>query len=115
MISLQHPEILEHLKLLDYGLQPVFMRDTNSFSLIIKAPKEVILTARTENKFKVYLIKDKAEPPSLLGLMTAFFDDHDEPLVISSPMLKEDRLMEDLAKLFTQETFNLYFFDENNR
>lgn len=115
MISLQHPEILEHLKLLDYGLLPVFMRSKNVYSLIIKAPKEVILTARNNNEFKIYLLKDTPSSIYSLGLITAFFDDHDEPLVITSPMHKEDQLMKDLVKLLMQDSFDLYFFDENNR
>jgi len=115
MLSLKYPEILPHLQLLDYGLQPVRIKTEDRISLIIKATKEVILTARNKNKFKVYLVKEQTDSSCSLGLVTAFFDDHDEPLVVMTPMHKEDELMKDLVKLFTQDSFDLYFFDENNR
>ncbi|GAB7550523.1 hypothetical protein NRB_00170 [Novosphingobium sp. 11B] len=85
MFSLDHPEILSHLGQLIYGFQPVQFPG-GRFSLIIKAGKEFILTAHINNGFKIYLVPDIAVPGQSLGLMTAFFDGYDEPLVLFTPL-----------------------------
>lgn len=115
MISIRYPLILHHLQKLDYGLQPVYMPLEDKFILIIKAPKEVILTARMNNEIKVYLIADDSTTASHVGLITAFFDDHDEPLVIKTYLFKGDEMPRDISLLLAQNKFALYFFDEHNR
>ena len=82
LLSIEHPELLPHLKTLGYGLQPVRHRATGRYSLVVKVTKEMILTARLNGEFKVYLLGNDQGPPSHLGLITAFFDDPDEPLTI---------------------------------
>lgn len=115
MISIRYPLILQHLQRLDYGLQPVYIPDEDKFVLIIKASKEVILTARINNEVKVYLIDDNSTSASHVGLITAFFDDHDEPLVIKTPLFKGDEMLRDISLVLAQNKFELYFFDEHNR
>ena len=115
MISIRYPLILQHLQRLDYGLQPVHLPNEDKFILIIKAPKEVILTARTNNEIKVYLIDDNSTSASHIGLIAAFFDDHDEPLVIKTPLFKGDEMLRDISLVLAQNKFDLYFFDEHNR
>jgi hypothetical protein len=114
MFSLNHPEILSHLGKLAYGYQPVRMPD-GSFSLIVKAGKEIILTARLNNGFKIYLVPDVTTPGQSLGFISAFFDDHDEPLVMFTPLYGGDALLFDLAKTLTQDRLKLLFFDEHDR
>ena len=115
MISIRYPLILQHLQKLDYGLLPIYMPDEDKFILIIKAPKEVILTARINNEIKVYLVDDNSTSASHVGLITAFFDDHDEPLVIKTPLFKGDEMLRDISLVLAQNKFELYFFDEHNR
>ena len=114
MFSIDHPEILSHLGQLIYGFQPVQFPD-GRFCLIIKAGKEFILTARVNNGFKIYLVPDLAVPDRSLGFMTAFFDDHDEPLVLFSPLYAGDDMLRDLAGALSQVSFDLFFFDEHDR
>lgn len=114
MFSLDHPEILSHLGQLIYGFQPVQFPD-GRFCLIIKAGKEFILTARVNNGFKIYLVPDLAVPGQSLGFMTAFFDDHDEPLVLFTPLYAGDDMLRDLAGALSQDSFDLFFFDEHDR
>lgn len=114
MFSLDHPEILSHLGQLIYGFQPVQFPD-GRFCLIIKAGKEFILTARINNGFKIYLVPDMAVPGQSLGFMTAFFDDHDEPLVLFTPLYAGDDMVRDLAGALSQDSFDLFFFDEHDR
>ena len=115
MISIRYPLIIQHLQNLDYGLQPVYIPNENKFILIIKATKEVILTARFNNEIKIYLVEDNSTSASHVGLITAFFDDHDEPLVLKTPLFKGDDLLRDISLVLMQNWFELYFFDEHDR
>ena len=73
------------------------------------------MAARVDGGFGMYLAPDSAHPPKLLGVITAFFDDPDEPLVLFTPMAASDELHCGLAALFRQRTFDAVFLDENNR
>jgi hypothetical protein len=115
LLSIEHPSLLPHLKQLGYGLLPVAMTANERFALVIKATKEAILTARLNNEIKVYLLGDNSGRTSHIGFITAFFDDHDEPIVLKSPQFSGDEFLRDLGQLFCQEEFDLYFFDEHDR
>ncbi len=114
MLSVLHPDILYHLRDFDYGLMPIYLTKENKYILVIKATKEVILTVSTNNSFKVYLIKNASKGASHLGMVTAFFDDHDEPLIIRTLLSSNDEMLKGITNLFSQEKFEAYFFDENN-
>ena len=115
MISMRYPQILQFLKIFDYGLLPIFDPEHARHALVIKATKEVILTARENNNFQVYLIADSTRPWFHLGLVTAFFDDHDQPLVIKSLLCSDDDLLDAISRVLSQKEFDVYFFDEQNR
>lgn len=115
LFSINHPELLPHLKILGYGLMPVLHAGAQRYSLVMKVTKEMILTARLNGEFKVYLLRDKAPPRSYLGIITAFFDDPDEPLTIKSPQFMESDLLVRLTGLLCQTEFDIYFFDEHDR
>ncbi|MBV1909322.1 MAG: hypothetical protein KUG78_08365 [Kangiellaceae bacterium] len=114
MLSILHPEIMHYLQDFDYGLMPIYLPKEDKSILVIKTTKEGILTVSTNNAFKVYLIKNSVQSASYLGLVTAFFDDHDEPLTITTPLFSDDEMLTDITRLFSQESFDVYFFDENN-
>lgn len=115
LLSIEHPELLPHLKTLGYGLLPVFHRGDQRHLLVVKVTKEMILTARLNGEFKIYLLGDDQGPGSHLGLISAFFDDPDEPLTIKSPQFEGDELLKDLTSLLSQDEFEVYFFDEQDR
>jgi len=98
-----------------YGLLPLHFVGTDRFALIVKTTKEAILTARLNQEMKLYLVPDGAKGACSLGLITAFFDDHDEPLVLFTPMYTDDQLQIDLVGVLSQPAFDLFFFDENHR
>ncbi|WP_258198525.1 hypothetical protein [Pseudomonas entomophila] len=81
--------------------------------LIIKASKETILTAKVNGEFKFYLAPVQIGGKSCLAVITAFFDDPDNPLTILSPLIVSERLPQDLERL--PDAFNVCFFDEQNR
>lgn len=114
MLTIEHPEILPQLALLQYGLWP-FKGPDGGVGLIVKAPKEAILASRLNDGFKIYLLEDHTGERSHLGLITAFFDDHDEPLVIKSLQYAGDAHLTDLTALMSQPEFNVHFFDEHDR
>lgn len=114
MISILYPEIIRHIQAFDYGLMPVYLPKEEKFILIIKATKEGILTAGINNSFKIYMIKDNSHDELYLGLVIGFFDDEDEPLTIITPLFSDDQMLTDIRCLLLQESFSVYFFDENN-
>jgi len=111
MLSILYPEIIKWLKDLDYGLMPIHLPKENKYVLIIKATKEIILTAKVNNEFGLYVLNDPDQPSKCLGLISAFFDDHDEPLTLTTPLSTKN---ESLIDFFLQDNFAVYFFDENN-
>lgn len=115
MFTLEFPSIIGHLRQLGYGLQPVRVPPDGHFILIIKMSKEAILTARLNQQIKIYLVPDVSKQGESLGLITAFFDDHDEPITLTTPLFNGDELLRDLVVLLSQEAFDLYFFDEHDR
>lgn len=114
MLTLHHPAIFRSVLGYPVGLFPARQEETGKLLLIAKIPKEYILAARMKGGFSFYL----APLPSTLGLTvalaTAFFDDHDEPLVVKTPLFDEP-LGKDLLELLTYGEFEIYFFDEHSR
>jgi hypothetical protein len=114
MLSIEHPAIVAGLRQFRYGLMPVGVAGGEQF-LIVKVGKEAILAARLKAGFKIYLLADGAGAASHLGVVAAFFDDHDEPIIITTALFDADDLTRDIAAALTQPEFNVYFFDEHDR
>lgn len=115
LLSIQYPHITAFIETVGYGLVPLYSAERGKFLLVIKASKEVILTARLNRRFDIYVLDDPVGPHSHLCFVTAFFDDHDEPLRIVTPQFEGDAMSTELRKLLSQDEFDVYFFDENNR
>ncbi len=113
ILTLNNPGIHSELAKLQWGLKPM-RRLNREVLLIIKCPKEMILTAKIRRGFRFYLVPIQVESLQTYGLVTAFFDDHDEPLTIRSPLV-EDEMAADIFELLSLEKFEVYFFDEHNR
>jgi hypothetical protein len=115
LFSIQHPSIISCLQELEYGLQPVFVKSEGVFSLLVKTTQEMILTARLNQQFKIYLVPQQNMSNISLGIISAFFDDLDEPLVLFTPLCEDYDWLIDLRTVLGQESFDLYFFDEHDR
>src|SRR5690349_21732219 len=112
MLSIHYPHLMSHLQLFRYGLMPIVTPEGERF-LIIKATKEGILAAREKNGFRVYLLSEN--PEQFLGLVTAFFDDHDQPLTVMTALFDGDEMTGDIETVLSQPEFKVYFVDEQNR
>ena len=88
-LTLNNPGIISELANLQVGLMPMRRRNGNLL-LIIKCSKEMILTAKIRKGFRFYLAPIQIESLQTYGLITAFFDDHDEPLTIRTPLVEEE-------------------------
>jgi hypothetical protein len=113
MLTIDHPNSLVALGMLNYGLQPFRNMASGRYLLAIKLNKEAILAARVNQGFRLYVVP--AGLRSTVGLISAFFDDHDEPYTLRTPLIDGDDLARDLVNLISQENFEIYLFDEHNR
>jgi len=100
---------------LPIGLLPLFFDyDDNRPKLVIKAPKEAILAAKFNRGLKIYVAPILLQDKRTVGLVTAFFDDEDEPLITSSPLFAEPGTQQ-LCQLLLCDAIDVHLFDENNR
>ena len=96
------------------GLLPIRRVGDSRVILVVKASREVAQTARLRGRFRFYLVPVHAGGVATYGLVTAFFDDNDEPLVIWTPLVNEE-IPRDLVRLLSSDSFSVHFFDEHNR
>ncbi|NOZ10400.1 MAG: hypothetical protein GXP09_05100 [Gammaproteobacteria bacterium] len=96
------------------GILPLCLADEECPIFIVKAPKEYILAAKINASLKIYLVPVIINNQMSFGLVTAFFDDEDEPLVIKTPLFADD-FSEILFKVLGNGHLNVHFFDELSR
>lgn len=114
MLTLDNPEILAEIESAPAGIFPFNNSKIEENFLVIKCLREMILAAKICQGFRVYVMPVSIGKLDFFGLVTAFFDDPDEPLVIRTPLL--DRQMCDGVKgVFSSRSFSVHFIDEHNR
>lgn len=111
MLSLMHPEVLPDIAAFPGGLQVLRLQDSDRPVLIVKVPKEYILAAKINGGFRIYLTPARIDGQVAWGLVTAFFDDADEPLALRTPLLDEEWAAEVLDAL-RSDVVDVHFFDE---
>lgn len=114
MLSLLHPEVLQRLATMPGGLDVFPATDDDPPRLILKVPKEYVLTAKVNQGFRVYPVPVKLAETRLWALVTAFFDDEEEPLALRTPLVEQAWARAVLDVLLTR-TIDVHFFDEHNR
>jgi hypothetical protein len=75
LLSILHPETAPHLQALPVGLLPFRHAQTGKLLLAVKAPKEMILAARMNQGFKIYVVPLASTVGVVPALVTAFFDE----------------------------------------
>jgi hypothetical protein len=74
----------------------------------------MLLAAKVNGGFKIYVVPLNLAGQDTVGIISAFFDDQDEPLVIFTPLFEED-MAHDLINILSRSTLDVHCFDDNNR
>jgi hypothetical protein len=114
MLTILHPQVLPYVQSLPIGLWPLSFNNGADPKLLIKTTKEMLLTAKVNGGFKIYVIPITLSDKETIGLISAFFDVEDEPLVIFTPLF-EDEETRKLINLIQLTTLDIHFFDEHSR
>jgi hypothetical protein len=114
MLSILHPEIIPSIFDFPGGLLPLKLTNGNRSILVVKAPKEWLLAAKSNLGFKIYVAPLLIGGQHTIGLISAFFDDADEPLVLRTPLF-EGIDEHNLLRMLLLDTLDIYLFDDNNR
>ena len=113
MLTLRHPEVMPLVCQFPIGLLPLPFSGERP-KLVVKAPKEAILAAKLTGGFKIYVIPVLLQQKRTIGLITAYFDDADEPLVTYSPLFAEPG-SDLLRNLLLCSAADVHIFDDNSR
>ncbi|AWC21238.1 hypothetical protein CO731_00686 [Aminobacter sp. MSH1] len=93
---------------------PIRLPDDELLSLVIKTQKEAILAAKMKGLFSFYVPALPSSTVITTSLITAFFDDDDEPLTIRTPLLCDDDFSRGIVEILKYDEVDIYFFDEHN-
>lgn len=113
-LTVLHPEVKSLIAEFAGGLMPIRLRDDEQLSLVIKTQKEAILAAKMNGLFSFYLPALPSSSVITTSLITAFFDDDDEPLTIRTPLFGDDGFSRGILEILKYEEVDIYFFDEHN-
>ena len=114
MLTVSNPGMSQTLVDCPGGLLPLRNVNTGRMILMVKSMREVAVTARLRRFLRFYFVPLRAGDRATYGLVTAFFDDRDEPLTIRTPLFDEE-FTHDLLEVLSSDSFDMHFFDENNR
>ncbi len=114
MLTLLYPSLMPTIQQMPGGIWPLCLVDEECPIFIVKAPKEYILAAKINAGLKIYLVPVRIDNQETFGLVTAFFDDEDEPLSIKTPLFADDFSIT-LFESLRNGRLNVHFFDELSR
>ena len=114
MIKILYPELQPLVEEYPIGLRVVKTKIEELPLLIIKAPKEFLLAARINKGFKIYVVPLQIDDTETIGLMSAFFDNPDEPLCIKTPCF-EDVETTNLMQVLYSGSIEAHLVDELGR
>lgn len=114
MLTIRHPEVRSLISDFPGGLMPIRLDEGKPLSLIVKIQKEAILAAKLNGGFALYLPQLPSRTVKITALISAFFDDKDEPLAIRTPFYANDDHSSNLLEILEYKEVDIYFFDEHN-
>lgn len=114
MLTPFHAKQLEPMLQFPVGLRFATFEGRPRPVLLVKAPKECILAAKINGGFKIYLVPLVSQDKVTTCLVSAFFDDGDSPLTLTTPLFK-DYDSETLWLGLWGEPFDVHFFSELNQ
>ena len=74
----------------------------------------LLLTMRMRQRIGFYLAPCLLDGVTYYGLVTTYEDDEFNPLFINTPLL-DDEMGHSTLHILSAESFNVHFFDDNNR
>ncbi|HBN9565027.1 TPA: hypothetical protein U8175_001236 [Pseudomonas aeruginosa] len=114
MLTVRYPHLMQHVVDLHQGICTIANDADGTFFLIIKAPKENILAAKMRQRIGFYLAPCLLDGITYHSLVTTYEDDEFNPLFINTPLL-DDEMGRSILHILSVESFNVHFFDDNNR
>lgn len=115
MLTVEYPMLLPEIEAIPMGLIPIVLRKTDALpKLIVKASKETLLTAKINKGFKIYIAPIHIGSQQTYGLISAFYDTEDEPLMLYTPIF-DDAVMRQLVKMIQGLRLECHCFDEHSR
>ncbi len=114
MLTILHPQVIPYIEGLPIGLWPLSFKNEADPKLLIKTTKEMLLAAKVNEGFKVYVIPITLSGQETIGLVSAFFDVEDEPLVIFTPLFADEEAHK-LINILQLSTLDIHLFDEHSR
>lgn len=114
MLTVRYPHLMQHVIDLHQGICTIANDADGTFFLIIKAPKENVLAAKMRQRIGFYLAPCFLDGVTYHSLVTTYEDDEFNPLFINTPLL-DDEMGHSILHMLSVESFNVHFFDDNNR
>jgi hypothetical protein len=114
MLTVLHPQVKPQIASFQGGLLPVRLPGDKNLSLVVKVSKEMILAAKMRGGFAFYLPKLPSTSGLTTSLVTAFFDDADQPLTLTSALFGDDAWAQGILEILGYDQLDVYFFDDQN-
>ena len=114
MLSVEKPEICQEILRFPGGIHCVRLNGESTPRIILKLPVNYLLPLKINKGFKIYAIPVDVSGNSSVGLMCAFFEDVDNPLVCWRLLDSSDETRDLLYALLKHEVL-VHLFDDQNR
>ncbi|MBY4898708.1 hypothetical protein [Cupriavidus sp. AU9028] len=114
MLSLDHPEVCQTALQHPLGIHSIRIHGEGVPRLLLKLPVSYLLPIKLGHGFRIYVVPVDVADVASYGLMCAFDDDDDEPLVCWR-MLDDHPDTHDLLHALTRREVFVHLFDEQNR
>ena len=114
MLSVEKPQLCQEILRFPGGIHCVCLNNESLPRVILKLPANFLLPIKVNNGFNIYVTPVELSGEASLGLMCAFFEDADSPLV-SWRLLDSSDETQDLLYALTKHEALVHLFDDQNR
>jgi hypothetical protein len=114
MLSIEKPQLCEEILKFPSGIHCIHMAEETTSRVILKLPVGYLLPIKLHKYFKIYVIPVDISGEPSIGLMCAFFDDSDSPLICWR-LLDPAHESTDLLYALSKNEILLHLFDDQNR
>jgi hypothetical protein len=114
MLSIDKPDLCREMLQFPVGIHCIRPSGESMPRIILKLPASYLLPAKTNRGFKIYAVPVDVSGSASVGLMCAFFDDNDCPMVCWRLLDSSDETLDLLHALSKREVL-VHLFDDHNR